>query len=141
VTDPAPRAGAEAARLLVAAQQWLRGSAPHLAPVDAAGEPCSCPLCRAVAAVRDADPESVARWVDGAVAAVERVAADAAAATAGAASGGPAGDARAEAETDDGHDDGPQPEDGSAGTPRSGRTPRVRRIPLDGTPPDGGAEG
>ena len=38
----APRAGAEASRLLSAAQQWLRESAPHLAPLDAAGEPCSC---------------------------------------------------------------------------------------------------
>jgi hypothetical protein len=66
VTDP--RAGHEAARLLAAAQDWLRTSAPHLAPVADDGEPCSCPVCRAVAGLREADPDAVGRWVDTAVA-------------------------------------------------------------------------
>ncbi len=61
------RAGQEAARLVAAAQDWLRTSAPHLAPVGEDGEPCSCPLCRAVVSLREADPDSVARWVDAAV--------------------------------------------------------------------------
>ncbi|MFN8158086.1 MAG: hypothetical protein U0R68_11755 [Candidatus Nanopelagicales bacterium] len=64
-----PRAGQEAARLLAAAQDWLRTSAPHVAPLDAEGRTCACPLCRAVAGVRDADPDAVGRWVDSAVAA------------------------------------------------------------------------
>jgi hypothetical protein len=68
VTDD-PRAGQEAARLLATAQDWLRTSAPHLAPVGDDGETCSCPLCRVVASVREADPEAVGRWVDAAVAA------------------------------------------------------------------------
>jgi hypothetical protein len=72
-----PRAGQEAARLLAAAQDWLRTSAPHLAPVDADGETCACPLCRAVAGVREADPDSVGRWVDAAVAAATSVLAQA----------------------------------------------------------------
>jgi hypothetical protein len=70
VTGPDPRAGQEAARLLAVAQDWLRTSAPHLAPVAPDGEPCSCPLCRAVAGLREADPESVGRWVDSAVTAL-----------------------------------------------------------------------
>ena len=63
------RAGQEAARLLAAAQDWLRTSAPHLAPVGEDGETCSCPLCRVVASVREADPEVVGGWVDAALAA------------------------------------------------------------------------
>ena len=63
------RAGHEAARLLAAAQDWLRTSAPHLAPVGEDGETCSCPLCRVVASVREADPEVVGGWVDAALAA------------------------------------------------------------------------
>lgn len=136
MTEPAPRAGAEAARLLVAAQEWLRGSAPHLAPVDADGEPCSCPLCRAVAAVRDADPDTVARWVDGAVSAVERVAADAAAAAGSRTGGGGAeDDPEDEAEGEDAaeHDDAPAEGD-SAPEAR-----RVRRIPIDAEPSGDGA--
>jgi hypothetical protein len=79
MTDPtARRVGQEAARLLGAAQDWLRASAPHLAPTDDAGETCSCPLCRAVAGLRDADPDSVARWVDTAVAAATALATQAA---------------------------------------------------------------
>ncbi len=70
MTGPDPRAGQEAARLLAAAQDWLRTSAPHLAPVSPDGEPCSCPLCRAVAGLREADPDSVGRWVDSAVTAL-----------------------------------------------------------------------
>jgi hypothetical protein len=68
VTDD-PRAGQEAARLLATAQDWLRTSAPHLAPVGDDGETCSCPLCRVVVSVRDVDPDVVGRWVDAAVAA------------------------------------------------------------------------
>ena len=70
MTGPDPRAGQEAARLLAAAQDWLRTSAPHLAPLSADGEPCSCPVCRAVAGLREADPDSVGRWVDSAVSAL-----------------------------------------------------------------------
>ena len=62
-----PRAGQEAARLLSSVQDWLRTSAPHLAPVDEDGETCSCPICRVVASVREADPDAVGRWVDAAV--------------------------------------------------------------------------
>lgn len=69
-----PRAGQEAARLLAAAQDWLRTSAPHLAPVSDDGTPCSCPLCRVVSGVREADPDDVARFVDGAVAALGQLA-------------------------------------------------------------------
>ena len=73
-----PRAGSEAARLLAAAQDWLRTSAPHLAPVDVDGSPCSCPLCRVVANVREADPDDVARFVDSAVTALSSFAGQAA---------------------------------------------------------------
>lgn len=69
-----PRAGSEAARLFAAAQDWLRTSAPHFAPTDVDGSPCSCPVCRVVAGVRDADPDDVARFVDSAVAAVSSLA-------------------------------------------------------------------
>ena len=67
MTEPDGRTGQEAARLLAAAQDWLRTSAPHLAPVGDSGEPCSCPLCKAVVGLREADPDAVARWVDAAV--------------------------------------------------------------------------
>ena len=77
VSGADPRAGQEAARLLAAAQDWLRTSAPHLAPVDDEGRPCPCPLCRAVAGIRDASPDAVARWVDSAVTAVTSMAATA----------------------------------------------------------------
>ena len=73
-----PRAGQEAARLLQAAQEWLRTSAPHLAPLAPDGTPCSCPVCRAVSGLREADPDSVARWVDSAVAAATSLATQAA---------------------------------------------------------------
>ena len=69
-----PRAGSEAARLFAAAQDWLRTSAPHFAPTDVDGSPCSCPVCRVVAGVRDADPDDVARFVASAVAAVSSLA-------------------------------------------------------------------
>jgi len=72
-----PRAGSEAARLFAAAQDWLRTSAPHFAPTDVDGSPCSCPVCRVVASVRDADPDDVARFVDSAVATVSSLAAQA----------------------------------------------------------------
>jgi hypothetical protein len=126
----APRAGAEASRLLSAAQQWLRESAPHLAPLDAAGEPCSCPLCRAVAAVRDADPDSVGRWVDSAVSALEQTTRQVAAQA----------QARAEAaRASSGTDGATWPTDGedavvdepSGAQPGDAGPPRVRRIPLD----------
>ncbi len=68
MSEDAPRAGGEAARLLAAAQDWLVTAAPHVAPVDAEGRTCPCPLCRAIAAVRDADPDEVGRWVDAALA-------------------------------------------------------------------------
>jgi hypothetical protein len=80
VSETDGRAGQEAARLLSAAQDWLRTSAPHLAPVNGDGEPCSCPLCRAVVAARDADPDTLARWVDAAVLGVSAAVAQAASA-------------------------------------------------------------
>jgi hypothetical protein len=78
MTDDQPRAGTEAARLLAAAQEWLRTSAPHLAPVDVDGTPCSCPVCRVVASVREADPDDVTRFVDSAVGALSSLAVQAA---------------------------------------------------------------
>jgi hypothetical protein len=78
VTGTDPRAGHEAARLLQAAQEWLRTSAPHLAPVAADGVGCSCPVCRAIAGLREADPDAVARWVDSALAAAGSLATQAA---------------------------------------------------------------
>jgi hypothetical protein len=105
VTDD-PRAGQEAARLLASAQDWLRTSAPHLAPVSADGEPCSCPVCRAVAGLREADPDSVGRWVDSAVTALGSLVAQAGdlasagAAAAGAARTSDAGFAGPEADDD-----------------------------------------
>jgi hypothetical protein len=126
---PGARAGAEAARLLAAAQDWLRTSAPHLAPVDADGEPCSCPLCRGVAAVREADPDQVGRWVDTAVATLESVLAQASSRVASAGADASGGTADREADPAP-----PQPApDEQDGEP----TRRVRRIPLDGTAGDG----
>ncbi len=78
MTGTDPRAGHEAARLLQAAQEWLRTSAPHLAPVAADGVACSCPVCRAISGLREADPDAVARWVDSAVAAASSLATQAA---------------------------------------------------------------
>jgi hypothetical protein len=131
--DGERRVGEEAARLLSAAQDWLRTSAPHLAPVGVDGEPCSCPLCRVVVGLRDADPESVARWVDTAVAA-----ASSALAQAGdllGAPGVPGTDASADPEgssaapTDTGDESG-----------QDGPRPRgVRRIPLERETPAGGS--
>lgn len=121
MTDDAPRAGAEAAKLLAAAQEWLRESAPHLAPVDGAGQTCSCPVCRGIVRLRDGDPETVARWVDGAVAAFERLVADGV----GASPAAPASDEAAAPAEGAVPPDGPDPAE-------SGRTPRrVRRVPLD----------
>ena len=155
MSGPDPRAGREAARLLAAAQDWLRTSAPHLAPVGPDGEPCSCPLCRAVAGLREADPDSVGRWVDSAVAAVGALvdqAGDLAARPT-------AQEAEATAETEDrtsegyadGPDDAPHDEAGTARGDRSRagsgvedatdeqppgqdgpRPRRVRRVPITG---------
>jgi hypothetical protein len=130
MTDAEGRAGQEAARLLAAAQEWLRTSAPHLAPVGEDGETCPCPLCRAVVEVREADPDSVGRWVDAAVAGLS-----ATLARAGTLASQPAGtddgtDARPDAGTasaEQGTDDEPVGHDGPG--------VRVRRIRLD----DGGA--
>jgi hypothetical protein len=123
MSEDAPRAGAEAARLLEAAQDWLRQSAPHLAPVDDAGQTCSCPVCRGIVRLRESDPDSVARWVDGAVAAFERVVADITASRAGT----EAADDPQQAGTGD-----PVPPAGPDGA-ESERLPtrRVRRVPLD----------
>ena len=158
-----PRAGQEAARLLQAAQEWLRTAAPHLAPVGPDGTPCSCPVCRTVAGLREADPDSVARWVDAAVTAATSLATQAAdlaaAATRSAAPDGPDHDDGSDHHDGSDHDDGP-PGTGSdesrdrdpavdvdAGddlpdaTPRptsagqDGPRPRgVRRIPVDREP-------
>jgi hypothetical protein len=128
------RAGQEAARLLSAAQDWLRTSAPHLAPVGDDGEPCSCPLCRAVVGLRDADPDSVARWVDAAVTGVSTAlaqVADATSATAAAAEDGDGAGADVAEGSGGGTSDGAAPEPGEVG--HDGDAPRrVRRIRLDG---------
>jgi hypothetical protein len=137
MSEPEGRAGQEAARLVAAAQEWLRTSAPHLAPVGDDGEPCSCPLCRAVVGLREADPDTVARWVDTAVTGVSAALA-AVAATAGSGAG---------ADDDDGDDgaeeQGPPGATGESAGDRvddpgvghdgpGGR--RVRRITLDDGP-------
>jgi len=101
VTGTDPRAGQEAARLLAAAQGWLRTSAPHLAPVSADGEPCSCPLCRAVVGLREADPESVGRWVDSAVSALGSLVAQAGDLAAAAGAGEAENDAGSEDDAED----------------------------------------
>ena len=124
MSEQAPRAGAETARLLAAAQEWLRDSAPHLAPVDDEGRTCSCPVCRGIVRLREGDPESVGRWVDTAVAALERVVADLSA-------GRPAADAQpadrpADAAGSEDPAPGPPPEAAESDRPR-----RVRRVPLD----------
>ena len=146
-----PRAGQEAARLLQAAQEWLRTAAPHLAPVGPDGAPCSCPVCRAVAGLREADPDAVARWVDSAVTAATSLATQAAdlaaAATRSAAPADPdPDDGRPGTESDESRDRDPlvdvdADDDLPDATPRStsagqdGARPRgVRRIPVDREP-------
>ena len=138
MTEQTPRAGAEAAKLLAAAQEWLRSAAPHLAPVDEDGVTCACPVCRGIVRVREADPDSVARWVDGAVAAFEHVIGEAAAGVAQATGGaGPSG-----VDEDAAADDGRPADEPPAGAGHDdARTRRVRRIPIDdattpGTSPD-----
>jgi hypothetical protein len=147
VTDP--RAGAEAARLLAAAQDWLRTSAPHLAPVADDGQPCSCPVCRAVAGLREADPDSVARWVDTAVATLGSLVAQAgdlaakAAATDEAADPDDAGDEVHDLEDLDDDGDEHATALGEEGTGaddarQDGASPRrVRRITLEPKDEDG----
>ena len=146
MTGTDPRAGQEAARLLAAAQGWLRTSAPHLAPVSADGEPCSCPLCRAVVGLREADPESVGRWVDSAVSALGSLVAQAGDLAAAAGAGEAEDEADAGAEDEDEDED--MVDEGDAVTrddaeaqerpARQGdQAPRgVRRIPLDRTVDD-----
>ncbi len=146
-----PRAGLEAARLLAAAQDWLRTSAPHLAPVSEDGAPCSCPVCRAVAGLREADPDAVGRWVDSAVTALGSLVAQAGDLAASAdrsrpeSSDGTGADSGPDTGSDTGSDDGetgPDEDDsweGEAG--QDGPTSRrVRRIPLDGTAEDTGGQ-
>lgn len=149
MSGPEPRAGQEAARLLQAAQEWLRSSAPHLAPSAPDGAPCSCPVCRAVSGLREADPDAVARWVDSAVATVGTLAAQAADLAASATRGSQDGAAAASAAADDdaGTDPGraADPAPGSDVDPEGAREeaaagqdgPRsrgVRRIPVDRDP-------
>jgi hypothetical protein len=101
-----PRAGQEAAKLLAAAQDWLRTSAPHVAPLDAEGRTCACPLCRIVAGVRDTDPVALGTWVDAAVAAATSALAQAGetlAPSAGSGDGTPADAADDDDEDDDGY--------------------------------------
>ena len=64
-----PLSGDEISKVITTAQEWLRTQAPHLAPVDAQGETCPCPLCKVVVAVRDIDPDAAATWVNTAFAA------------------------------------------------------------------------
>jgi hypothetical protein len=143
VPEGAGRAGQEAARLVAAAQDWLRTSAPHLAPLDEHGEPCSCPLCRAVVSLRETDPATVSRWVDAAVAGVSTALAQAQAAAADLADRATA-PAEAPPEGDDaGTSDAGTSDAGTSGADADGHAPdepevghdgperRVRRIPLD----------
>ena len=130
-----PRAGHEAARLLAAAQDWLRTSAPHLAPVADDGQPCSCPVCRAVAGLREADPDAVGRWVDTAVTTLGTLVAQAGDLAAKAASTGET-DAETD-QTDEADENGepaatrPERAPGDDDARQDGPTPRrVRRIPL-----------
>lgn len=124
----APRAGAEAARLVAAAQDWLRTAAPHLAPVDGDGATCPCPVCRGIAALREVDPDNVGRWVDGAVSALEGALGEVGARVAPQAPhpGEPPGAAPDEAAR---HDE-PGTHSSTAPGPR-----RVRRVPLDDPAP------
>lgn len=66
MTEPVGSAAEEAARLLSAAEQWLR--ARTLPPVEgiAAGTPeCSvCPICQGISAVRHVRPETVEHLLD-----------------------------------------------------------------------------
>jgi hypothetical protein len=64
-----PFSGDDISKVITTAQEWLKTQAPHLAPVDAQGETCPCPLCKAVATVRDIDPDAAATWVSTAFAA------------------------------------------------------------------------
>jgi hypothetical protein len=134
MTEPDGRAGQEAARLLAAAQDWLRTSAPHLAPVAEDGEPCSCPLCRAVVGLREADPDTLSRWVDAAVTGVSAALAQAAAAASDLTPSGPPSATTTSTSADDGAEpasasgDPAGPDVGHDGP--SGRG--VRRIRLDG---------
>lgn len=67
--EPLGTAAQEAARLIEALQQWARdASAEHLA--TGAAECRVCPLCRLVAALRDADPETTTQVVETAMTAV-----------------------------------------------------------------------
>jgi hypothetical protein len=55
--------GADVSKVIASAQEWLRTQAPHMAPVDAQGDTCPCPVCKVVATVRDVDPEMAATWL------------------------------------------------------------------------------
>ena len=160
MTDP--RAGHEAARLLAAAQDWLRTSAPHLAPVADDGEPCSCPVCRAVAGLREADPDAVGRWVDTAVAGLGSLVAQAgdlaAKATAAAGDADGSGENAADENDADGTDADEDVADASDDDTPDAMTPaeqaphgdderqdgpaprRVRRIPLEPQDDDPGRQ-
>lgn len=136
-----PRAGQEAAKLLAAAQEWLRTSAPHVAPLDADGRTCACPLCRMVAGVRDADPVALGTWVDAAVAAATAALAQAGETLApSSADGGGSGDVDDEPgaqDTDGDRDDEVAPgERGEAAARQDDDRARgIRRIPLEHTEP------
>jgi hypothetical protein len=140
VTGTDPRAGQEAARLLSAAQDWLRTSAPHLAPVADDGRPCSCPVCRAVAGLREADPAAVGRWVDSAVTALGSLVAQAGdlAATRSDADPDPADVPADEVVTPAAREETPAGEDAAG---QDGAAPRrVRRIPLEPQGEDPGGQ-
>ena len=122
MTGPDPRAGQEAARLLAAAQDWLRTSAPHLAPLAPDGEPCSCPVCRSVAGLREVDPEAVGRWVDSAVTTIGSLVAQAGDLAPSRSPGSTDDDADDAADDDaDGSDDADDDADGSNDADARGR--------------------
>ena len=67
-----PISGADVSKVIASAQDWLRTQAPHLAPVDAQGQTCPCPLCKVVASVRDIDPDMAATWLSTALATFDK---------------------------------------------------------------------
>ena len=137
MSDEGPRAGGEAARLLAAAQDWLASSAPHLAPVDEDGRTCPCPLCRVIAAVREADPEEVGQWVDAAVAGLGAALRDAVPedpADAEEPAEAPAAGPLVDSAEDLGGDPGEGP-----GEEEPATAPRVRRIEVRSEEPEEGS--
>lgn len=67
-SEPVGSAAEEAARLLAAAQEWVRSRAGgHLDGLATGAPECTvCPLCQGIAAVRGVRPETVEHLLDAA---------------------------------------------------------------------------